>query len=213
MGVMRMLRELPLNEFTIELASENPTPGGGSASAAVAAIGAGLLIMTCNVTIGKEKFKEVEVDMIEARDELEALRVWFLVSTDRDSGAYDGVVSAFRMPKGDPEEKAARQNAIQAATKVATEVPLDVARRCGRALDIAVMVADDGNPNAISDTGCGARFLMASLNGALYNVGINLGSIKDPEYVKAMSAEFVNVREKAMRSMENVLHRVEDDIF
>jgi formiminotetrahydrofolate cyclodeaminase len=199
-----MLRDLNLDEFAERLASSEPAPGGGSASAAVAALGAGLLVMTCNFTVGKPKYTEVEGDLREVMDELEPLRIWFLASIDRDAEAYDRVVLAFGMPKGTPEEKAVRREAIQDAMRGAAEVPMDVARRCVRALDLAALVAELGNPNTISDTGCGARFLEAGMMGALYNVRINLGSIKDEAYVGSLAAEVDGLEERGSSALSKV---------
>ena len=207
-----MLRQLPVDEFSARLSSEEPAPGGGSASAAVAALGAGLLIMTCNFTIGKEKFVDVEEDMRELRDELEPIRVWLLASIDRDSQAYDAVVEAFKLPKNTDEERTARREAIQAAMVGAAEVPLDVARRCMRALDLASTVVELGNPNTLSDAGCGARFVEAGLRGALYNVRINLGSIKDEDYVARTSAEVERLSAKADAALARVLELVESGL-
>lgn len=204
-----MLRDLPVSEFSARLSSEEPAPGGGSASAAVAALGTGLLVMTCNFTIGKEKFAEVEEDMVELRDELESIRVWLLASIDRDSQAYDAVVAAFKMPKGTGEEKAARRDAIQSSMKGAADVPLDVARRCLRALDLASDVVEMGNPNTLSDAGCGARFVEAGLRGALYNVRINLGSIKDEGYVAETAAEVERISSRADELLAKVIGMVE----
>ncbi|UCC92954.1 MAG: cyclodeaminase/cyclohydrolase family protein, partial [Thermoplasmata archaeon] len=174
-----------------------------------AAMGTGLLIMTCNFTIGKEKYAEVEEDLMEARDELEAIRVWLLASIDRDTQAYGAVVDAFKMPKGTPEEKTARKEAIQKAMVGAAEVPLDVARRCARALDLASMVVELGNPNTLSDAGCGARFVEAGMRGALYNVRINLGSIKDADYVVRTGDEVAALSAKADRALAKVSDQVE----
>lgn len=207
-----MLRQLPVDEFSARLSSEEPAPGGGSASAAVAALGAGLLIMTCNFTIGKEKFADVEEDMRELRDELEPIRVWLLASIDRDSQAYDSVVEAFKLPKATDEERTARREAIQAAMVGAAEVPLDVARRCLRALDLASTVVELGNPNTLSDAGCGARFVEAGLRGALYNVRINLGSIRDEDYVARTSAEVERLSAKADAALARVLELVESGL-
>ena len=204
-----MLRDLALSDLSQSLASEEPAPGGGSASAAVAALGASLMVMTCNLTIGREKFRDVEGDLLEVREELESLRVWLLAAVDRDSAAYDDVSTAFRMPKGAPEERAARGEAIQTAMRAAAEVPMDVARRCARALDLGVIVARLGNPNALSDTGCGARFLEAGMRGALYNVGINLASIKDTEYVQSLSVDARAVLDNALGSLDRIVQRVE----
>ncbi len=204
-----MLRDLPVSEFSERLASDQPAPGGGSASAAVAAFGAGLLAMTCNFTIGKERYADVEEDMRELRDELETIRVWLLASIDRDTQAYSAVTDAFKMPKGTQEEKAARREAIQASMRGAADVPLDVARRCLRALDLASEVVELGNPNTLSDAGCGARFVDAGLRGALYNVRINLGSIKDEEYVTTTAAEVERISSKADEHLGRVLGMVE----
>ncbi|MCK4971610.1 MAG: cyclodeaminase/cyclohydrolase family protein [Thermoplasmata archaeon] len=207
-----MLRELTVSEFSTSLSSDEPAPGGGSASAAVAAFGAGLLIMTCNFTIGKDKYADVEEEMRELLDELEPIRVWLLASIDRDSVAYNAVVEAFKMPKGTPEEKTARKEAIQVAMRGAAEVPLDVARRCARALDLASMVVEMGNPNTLSDAGCGARFVDAGLRGALYNVRINLGSIKDEDYVARAAAEVKDLSTRADAALAKVLNMVESGL-
>jgi formiminotetrahydrofolate cyclodeaminase len=207
-----MLRDLSLSEFSAQLSSTDPVPGGGSASAAVAAMGAGLLVMTCNFTIGKAKYAEVEEEMMELRDELEPIRVWLLASVDRDSQAYQAVTDAFGMPKGTPGEKEARGKAIQEAMVGAAEVPLDVARRCLRALDLARDVVEKGNPNTLSDAGCGARFINAGLHGALFNVRINLGSIKDGDYVTRTSAEVRQLAAQAEEALARVLTLVDDGL-
>lgn len=204
-----MLRDLPLSDFAAQLSSTDPVPGGGSASAAVAAMGTGLLLMTCNFTIGREKYAGVEEEMRELREELEPLRVWLLASVDRDSQAYQAVTDAFKMPKGTPEEKYARGETIQRAMVGAAEVPLDVARRCLRALYLAQDVVAMGNPSTLSDAGCGARFVNAGLHGALYNVRINLGSIKDELYVQRTSAEVRQLAAQADEALALVLSAVE----
>ncbi len=204
-----MLRELPIDEFSALLASKQPAPGGGSASASVAALGTGLLIMTCNLTIGRERYVDVEEDLTEVREELEPIRIMLLASIDRDSNAYDAVMAAFGMPKGTPDEKAARKEAIQASMRTASEVPMDVARRAARALDLASMVTEMGNPNALSDAGCGARFIEAGLRGALLNVRINLPSIKDEAYVADMTREVEAISQRADEALARVLTMVE----
>jgi formiminotetrahydrofolate cyclodeaminase len=108
---------------------------------------------------------------------------------DRDSAAYDGVVAAFRLPKTSDPEKAARTAAIQDALKVATEAPLEVMRRCADALSVAADVAEKGNPNAASDVQVARAMLGAGLRGGQANVAINLGSIKDAEYVDRVRGE------------------------
>ncbi len=176
-----------LASFLGELASESPAPGGGSASAAVGATGAALLEMVCNLTVagGGGTAPPVAAGgavLSSHTAELRRLREGLLGLSARDAEAYRAVAAAMGMPRSTDAEKQARRAAVQAALRGATEVPLEVARACGRALALAAEVASNGNPNAISDAACGARFLHAGLQGALHNVAINLASIKDAEY-------------------------------
>lgn len=204
-----MLKDAPVSELSARLSSVEPAPGGGSASAAVAALGASLLVMTCNLTVGRERYRDAEEELVEARDELEPIRVMLLADIDRDADAYGGVVEALSMVKGSPEEREARKAAIQEATRRATEVPLDVARRAARALDLASTVARLGNPNALSDAGCGARFLEAGLRGALYNVRINLPSIRDEAFVSATTEEVSRLAARADEALVMALSSIE----
>jgi len=200
---------MPLDALAAVLASEAPAPGGGSASAAVGALGAALLEMVCALTLGKEKYREAEGVLRPAFEELHGLRAVLLAGVDRDSAAYEGVSRAMSMPKGTDAEKEARKVAVQSALRSATDVPLDVARACARALAHAPAVAANGNPNAVTDAGCGARFLHAALNGALYNVAINLASIKDADFVASRSAEAEDLRRAGEGSLAAALSAVD----
>lgn len=203
------LQKLPVEGFVSELASDSPAPGGGSASAAVGAIGAALLEMVCNLTVGKERYRAVEEELRARSGDLERLRVSLLGLADRDSEAYASVSRALGFPKGSDAEKEIRRLALQSALRTATEVPLEVARACGRALDMAEGVAQKGNPNAVSDAACGARFLHAALMGALYNVEINLKSMKDASYVQMRSDEARALRERAEAALAAALQQVD----
>jgi formiminotetrahydrofolate cyclodeaminase len=199
---------MSLDELSASLSADEAAPGGGSASAAVASLGASLLIMTCNFTIGRERYKEAWELLREVREELESLRVWFLTTVDRDAEAYGRVVEAMSLPRSTDEEKTARRSAMQEALKGACDVPMGLAKRCARALDLAVLVAEKGNPNTISDTGCGAWFLHSALNGALYNVRINLSAIKDASYVEKASSEADGLGERSKETLERVASMV-----
>jgi formiminotetrahydrofolate cyclodeaminase len=203
------LQRLPVEGFVSELASDSPAPGGGSASAAVGAIGAALLEMVCNLTVGKEKYKAVEGELRARAGDLGRVRISLLGLTDRDSEAYASVSRALGLPKGSDPEKEVRRLALQAALRTATEVPLEVARACGGALDMAEGVAMRGNPNAVTDAACGARFLHAALMGALYNVEVNLKSIKDASYVSAKAAEVDALRGRAEVALAAALRQVD----
>jgi formiminotetrahydrofolate cyclodeaminase len=188
------MTERPLSEFALvdlldAFASNDPVPGGGSASALSGAIGVSLLIMVADMTKTRTGAPEETADLADAaarlrprRDELEEL-------IDRDSEAYGAVVAAYRMAKTTEAEKEARRQAIQAAMSEATEVPLETMRVCQQALAGAVVVARAGNPNAKSDVGVAIELLLTGLRGGRMNVDINLASLSDGAYVKRVGTE------------------------
>jgi formiminotetrahydrofolate cyclodeaminase len=164
-----------LNAF----ASPDPTPGGGSAAALAGAIGASLLAMVAGLPKTRTGTPEERAALDHARVELVELQRELTGLVDRDTDAYDLVVAAYKKPKSTDEEKAARQAAIQAAMRVATEVPAETIQAAVRALQSARIVAQHGNPSAMSDVAVGATLLMSALQGGMFNVGVNIGSVKD----------------------------------
>jgi formiminotetrahydrofolate cyclodeaminase len=170
-------------------ASSDPVPGGGSASAIAGALGASLLLMVAGMPKTKSGAPEETADLAEAAARLRPLRDRLTLLVDKDSSAYERVVQAFKLPKGSEEEKAARKEAIQAGTKEATEVPLDPMRAGRDSLRHAVIVARNGNRNAVSDVGVALELLSAAVKGAGLNVDINLGSIADTAYVEKVRWE------------------------
>lgn len=169
--------------------SAEPTPGGGSASALAGAVGASLLAMVAGLPKPKAADPADVERLCDAGARCTAVAVRLEAMIDEDSDAYDTVVAAFRMPKGTADEKAARTAAIQRALTTATEVPLLVMRHCAEALAAAETVGELGNPNASSDVEVGLGLLRAALRGAQANVEINLGSLKDPDYVARVRTE------------------------
>ena len=183
-------RDEPLQTYVDDAASGKPAPGGGSVSACAGALGAALVSMVCNLTIGKEKFAAVEApsssDLV-ARSE--ACRAELERLLQDDTTAYNGVIEGYRMPKDTPEQQAARAAHIQAALKVAANVPLEIARVALDVCRLAKTAAELGNPAAVTDAAIGAILGEAAAQGAALNVLINLGSIKDEAYVAACRAE------------------------
>ena len=167
-----------VRDFTDALASRTAAPGGGSVAALCGALGTGLAAMVGQLTTGKAGYEAAWAENDAAAVWAQALREDFLADVDADTAAFDGLMAAFALPKGSPEEKKARSQAIQAATKVAIEVPLRVLERTVHALD-PVEVAIRGNENARSDAGVAALVLRACAEGAWYNVQINLAGFKD----------------------------------
>lgn len=168
------LTDLSVQELLERLGSSDPVPGGGSASALAAAMGAALVAMVAELTIGRAEYAEHEetvrhlrFDAIERRAELVAL-------AQEDATAYDAVVQARRMPKETEAEKAARSQALGTAMVEAARAPLRAAVVAGEVLDLAQRIAPIGNRNAVSDAGVAALLAAAGLRGALLNVRINL---------------------------------------
>jgi len=170
-------------------ASNEPVPGGGSASALAGAVGTALLIMVAAMPKTRTGTAEETADLAEAEARLRPLRNELTGLIDRDSEVYATVVAARRLAKGTDGEKAARLAAIQSGTRLATEVPLDTMRACHQALHGAVVVARNGSRNAASDVGVAIELLMAGLKGAGLNVDINLGGLTDQAFVARAQRE------------------------
>ncbi|AEE13289.1 cyclodeaminase/cyclohydrolase family protein [Porphyromonas asaccharolytica] len=183
------LTDLTVKGFLDTTAGKDPVPGGGSISALCGSIAAALTEMVAGLTIGKKKYAEVEEQMKQLVERVQEIRHQLILDVDRDSEAYNVVFAAFQMPKETDEQKAARSAQIQEATKIAANVPMEVARRVYSLLSDIEEVVSNGNQNAVTD-GCVA--MMSARNaiiGALFNVRINLTSIKDEQYVADMTAE------------------------
>jgi glutamate formiminotransferase/formiminotetrahydrofolate cyclodeaminase len=197
-----LLTALTLADFTAALASDAPAPGGGSASAAAGAAGAALLAMVVKLTLGKEKYKDAWEELEPLGETLETIRKRLLELVDEDTKAFDAIVAARRLPKTTDEEKAARQHAIDAATVVATTVPMQTAFYAEQALKSAGTILEKGNPNAGSDALVAGHLLAAAVAGALANVRINLPGVADPELARGFREDAGDL---AKRSDERLL--------
>lgn len=180
-----MLSDKTLRTFLDELASSAPAPGGGSAAAVSGALGAALVSMVCNLTLGKKKYEDVQTDIAEILEHSEELRHRLLDLMEDDVKAYTHVSAAYKMPRGTETEKQTRAEAIESALKEATLVPLRVAEACVEVLDLCTPVAEKGNVNAVSDAGVGALAAEAGLRSAALNALINLNMIQDQAFVQA----------------------------
>ncbi|HIC93096.1 MAG TPA: methenyltetrahydrofolate cyclohydrolase [Anaerolineae bacterium] len=177
------LTEKPVTAFLDELASSAPAPGGGSVAALSGALGAALVSMVCNLTVGKKKYAAVEEEIKGLLARSEALRQELINLLEEDVRVYTKVSQAYKMPRATEEEKRARAEAIQDALKEATAVPMAVAEACVKVLDLCTPVAEKGNVMAVSDAGIAALMAEAGLRSAALNVLINLGAIKDEAFV------------------------------
>jgi formiminotetrahydrofolate cyclodeaminase len=183
------LTDLSVTELLAAFQSSNPTPGGGSASALAGAVGASLLTMVAGLPKPRAETEEDRERLAEAGRLCGTLATALTALVDRDSEAYEAVVAAYRLPKGSDAEKTARSQAIQSGLRQATVTPLDVVRACAAAIEQAVVVARQSNPSASSDVRVAVALLRAGVVGARANVAINLGSVKDAEFVQRVRQE------------------------
>jgi formiminotetrahydrofolate cyclodeaminase len=186
---MTDIKDTEIEQFLEALASQSATPGGGSAAAIIGAMGAALVSMVCNLTIGKKKYAEVEGEMKDVLAKSEALRVKLIGMIEDDVKAFDAVMGAYGMPKESDADKAKRDQAIQAALKLATDVPMACARAARQVIDIAATASDKGNLNVISDAGVGVLAGYAALRSAALNVFTNARMITDKTFAEAKLKE------------------------
>jgi formiminotetrahydrofolate cyclodeaminase len=178
-----------IDVFLSELASSSPVPGGGSVAGFEIAMGAALLVMVSDLTLGREKYAEVESQVTRIRALAESHQATARSLVDADAAAFGRVASAIKLPRGTDDEKAARRDAVQQALKGAVEPPLESMKSAHALMTLAVELAPIGNANAISDVGSAALALDAGYYAAKLNVEINLASIKDDGFVSTIRGQ------------------------
>ena len=183
------LIRMSVKGFAEETASESPAPGGGSVAAVMGAFGAALSTMVANLSAGKRGWDERWKEFSDWADKGQKVMERMLELVDEDTRSFNGIMDAMGMPKGTPEEKAARAEAMEAATLHAAEVPLQTMKTAMEVFPIARAMAADGNPNSASDAGVGALAARAAVRGALLNVKINAAGLEDKEAAARLIAE------------------------
>jgi formiminotetrahydrofolate cyclodeaminase len=173
------------------------------------ALGAGLVSMVANLTVGKKGYEQSWEEMKEVAAEAQGIKDHFVVAVDRDTEAFNAVMAGFRMPKGTSDQIAARDAAIEQATKTATLVPFGVLKEVPRALELALVVAEKGNKNSASDAGVAASALRTAAQGAWLNVRINLGNLKDDEFRQQLLEQGTQIL-RAVQEAADAVQRVVD---
>ena len=199
-----MLVDLTVKEFLNKVAGSDPVPGGGSIAALNGAIASALAAMVANLTIGKKGYELHEELMRHISGVALQQKGAFVEDIDRDSEAYDKVFACFKMSKATDEEKAARSTAIQEATKFAALVPMQVARNAYELMTVIMDVARLGNRNAVTDA--------CVVLGALMNVRINLGSLKDKEFVSKLQSEADELEHLACAKEKELLDEINQEL-
>ncbi len=188
-GASKRLIDLSLRAFADETASESPAPGGGSISAYVGALGVSLATMVANLSSHKRGWDERWAEFSLAAEQGQRLKDALLRTVDEDTNAFNAIMAAFGLPNGSPEEKAARKEAIQAATKLAIEVPAQVMRLSYESFALIRQMAESGNPNSVTDAGVGALCARSAVHGAFLNVKINASGLNDRAFAEQVLAE------------------------
>ena len=203
------LVEMKLTDFVDEVSRESPAPGGGSIAALAGALGASLSSMVSNLTANKRGTEKVDKILNEAADKCQDIKLALVKAIDDDTNAFNAYMEARRLPNKTDEEKLAREEAMQDGLKLAVSVPLNTAKLSFEAVKIAMAVAQNGNPNSITDVGVGAQSAYTGVLGGIYNVLINLKDIKDDKFNSDMRKICAELKENAQKELNKVLEFVE----
>ena len=207
-----MLIDKKLSNFLDELASNSPTPGGGSVAALAGALGAALISMVGNLTVGKKKYEDVEEDIKKIISSSEKLRYELSQLIEEDVKVFNNFMATYKMPKETEDEKKVRTEKIQEALIKAAKVPLRVAYKCLDILNLSKEVAEKGNANVASDAGVAVLMAEAALESAILNVKINLRMIKDEKVRTELFSSIKKIVLKEKGQKEKVLEIVEEKI-
>jgi glutamate formiminotransferase/formiminotetrahydrofolate cyclodeaminase len=201
----RLVPAKGMPDFLNDLASQSPTPGGGSAAALNGAMGTALLTMVTNLTVGKKGYEEFDDELKQARDRLLPVRERFLNLVEEDAESFKKVMAAYKLPKMTEVDKQERNQAISEALKLAAEVPFRTMTLALEVLRLARPIVEFGNKNSVSDAGVGTMNLDAAFRGARLNVLINLGGIKDAAWVAAKHEELDELSSEEAATVKSYL--------
>lgn len=201
-----------VKDFANETASDSPAPGGGSISANMGALGAALSAMVANLSANKRGWDHRVEEFSVWAEKGQELKAQLVSMIDEDTQAFNKIMDAYGMPKGSNEEKKMRYNAIQQATKNAIEVPFKVMKLSYDVLDIAKEMAENGNPNSVSDAGVGALAARSAVIGAFLNVKINVDSLDDKDFVNQVITDGEKLQTQTIEKEKEILAIVNDKI-
>jgi len=208
----KKLMDLSCIAFADETASESPAPGGGSISAYMGALGVSLGTMVANLSSHKPGWDERWEEFSDWAEKGQLIKDELLHLVDEDTRAFNKIMDAFGLPKGNDEEKAARTAAIQEATRYAIEIPFRVMKRSFAAMEILNAMAETGNPNSVSDAGVGALAVRSAVMGAYLNVKINASGLDDKAFVDSVLKEGAEIEQKTIELEKQILETVNKKI-
>ena len=206
------LVNMPLNDFADETASESPAPGGGSIAAYIGSLGISLGTMVANLSSHKKGWDDRWEEFSNWAEKGQQYKDELLRLVDADTKAFNGIMNAMSLPKGTEEEKAARKNAINEATKLAIEVPFKVMQVSYDSMEVIKAMAEVGNPNSVSDAGVGALCARSAVMGAFMNVRINASGYDDAAFVADVLSRGREIEDKAKGKEAEILKIVNEKI-
>jgi len=208
----KSLVKMNLTDFANETASESPAPGGGSISAYMGALGSALSGMVANLSSHKRGWDDRWEEFSNWAEKAKAIQDQLIKLVDEDTNAFNLIMNAFGLPKGTDEEKAARQKAIQDATKYAIEVPYRTLELCYESMHVAKAMAEIGNPNSVTDAGVGALAARSGVIGALLNMKINAADLEDKKFAEEIVAKGEKIQKQAIDLETEILAIVNSKI-
>jgi glutamate formiminotransferase/formiminotetrahydrofolate cyclodeaminase len=206
------LVNMTLREFANETASESPAPGGGSIAAYMGALGISLGTMVANLSSHKKGWDERWNEFSIWAEKGQAIKEDLLLLVDEDTRAFNGIMDAFGLPKSTDEEKTARTNAIQEATKNAINVPLMIMKTTFSAFEVIREMTREGNPNSVTDAGVGALCARSAIIGAYLNVKVNSSGLKDAAFVSKVIQEAEKIKDESLKAEAEILEIVNQKI-
>ena len=208
----KKLIDMSITDFADETASESPAPGGGSISAYVGSLGVSLATMVANLSSHKRGWDNRWEEFSDWAEKGQKIKDELLHLVDEDTNAFNKIMETFGLPKGSNEEKAARQEAIQEASKYAIEIPFKVMQKAYESMEIIKAMAEIGNPNSVSDAGVGALCARTAVMGAFLNVKINASGVDDSDFVNEKLSKGLEIEEKAKELEAEILRIVNNKI-
>ena len=207
-GETMTFEKMTCEEFVEVLASKEPVPGGGGASALVGALGTALGHMVGSLTVGKKKYADVEEDVRELMSRASKLQSELLSLIQKDADAFAPLARAYGLPKETPEEQQLKELVMETALQTAASVPLEIMEKCCESLELMKDFAAKGSVLALSDAGVGAAFCRAALEGASLNIFINTKAMKNREYAEALNAKADRLLEQYKALADEVFQNV-----
>ena len=206
------LVDMTICEFSDEVDSNSPAPGGGSVSALAGNIGIGLARMMAHLSFGKKKYENLDesirIDFLERFNQLSDIRAQLVDLIDKDTESFNEFMKAIRLPKGSEEQIKYRNSAIQEATLFSIDVPFKTSKECLKALSIIEYILEYGNQNAITDIGVGTLMLYTGVEGAILNVKVNLSSLENEELKNYYSNQCEDILRKANLIKDNIISSI-----